>query len=389
MFDASEIQNAHFASISDSERLSLLNAQIAYAAAHSPYYREALAGFWPLPSLSALSRLPFLTPEALRLQGRRLVCVSASEIGRVVSLRTSGSTGDAKRLYFTRGDLERTVAFFAEGMAWMTAPGDRVAVLMPCGAPDGIGDLLCRALRRLGAEPLPIGMREDLSAVGRELLAAQPAVLVGFPWQVRLLALLTPALRPRAALLSADYIPTTLSALLRRQWGCAAPAHFGMTETGYGCAVEHPCRPGMVLRADELIAEIADPVHGDPLPPGETGELVLTTLRREAMPLLRYRTGDLAAMDAAGRITRILGRKDIPAEFYALQDRLCALPWLYDYTLRNGRLTALVSVEAPPDSPELLSAAAADAEVDLHPVPSSAAALLQIGKRAECFGLPR
>lgn len=383
MFDANEIRTSAFASLPDAARLDALNRQLSYAAAHSPYYCEALGSLKPLPSLSVLSRLPFLTAGTLRAQDRRLVCVPASEIARVVSLRTSGTSGEAKRLYFTRGDLERTVSFFAEGMAWMTAPGDRVAVLMPCAAPDGIGDLLCRALRRLGAEPLSVGLRSDLAAVGREMMLSRPQVLVGFPWQVRLLALLCPELRPRAALLSADYIPSTLPELLRTRWGCAVPAHFGMTETGYGCAVEHPCAAGMVLRADELLAEIVAPDSGVSLPPDQPGELVLTTLRREAMPLVRYRTGDLAEMDDTGRITRVFGRIGVPAEFYVLQDRLCALPWLYDYAVRDGRLIALVSPEAPPDSREILSAAAGGAEADLRLCPASAAALLQIGKRAE------
>lgn len=383
MFDASEIQSASFAAVPPAERLRALNDQIAYAAARSPYYRETLGGPAPLRSLSEAACLPFLTPEDLREQGRRLVCVPASDISRIVSLGTSGTSGPVKRLYFTRGDLERTTAFFAEGMAWMTAPGDRVAVLMPCGAPDGIGDLLCRALTRLGAEPLPIGMRPDLFAVGQELLRGGCDVVVGFPWQVRLLALLCPGLRPRAALLSADYIPETLPGLLRGLWHCAPLAHFGMTETGYGCAVEHPCAPGMVLRSDELLAEIIDPADGRPLPPGRKGELVLTTLRREAMPLLRYRTGDLAEMDAAGRIARVYGRRGVPSDFYALQDRLCALPWLYDYAWTDGRLIALSAPGAPPDGRELLSAAAGGAETELRPVPPSAAALLQLGKRAD------
>ncbi len=387
LFDAAEIRTASFAALPESERLRLLNAQLAYAAAHSPYYRETLGALHPLPAPYALSRLPFLTPETLRREGRRLVCVPASEIARIVSLRSSGTTGEPKRLYFTRGDLERTVAFFAEGMGWMATPGDRVAVLMPCAAPDGIGDLLCRALRLLGASPLPIGVRPDLAALAQELLADPPQVLVGFPWQVRLLFLLAPALRPRAVLLSADYIPETLPALIEDRWACKVLAHFGMTETGYGCAVEHPCAPGMVLRADELIAEIVDPDSGAPLPPGKPGELVLTTLRREAMPLLRYRTGDLAELDGSGRISRVFGRCGAPRSFYFQQDRLCALPWLYDYAAQNDHLLACVAENAPPDASARLSAAAGGAAVTLRRVSLAEAALLHSGKRAESLSL--
>ena len=381
MFDAEEIRTSSFAAVSEAERLRALNRQLSYAADRSPYYRETLGAAPVLSSLSDITRLPFLTAGTLRAQGRRLVCVPASEVARIVSLRTSATSGEAKRLYFTRSDLDRTVAFFAEGMGWMTAAGDRVAVLMPCDAPDGIGDLLCRALRHIGAEPLPVGMRSDLAAVGRELLNSRPQVLVGFPWQIRLLALLYPQLRPRAALLSADYVPVTLPPLLRARWGCAAPVHFGMTETGYGCAVEHPCAAGMVLRADELLAEIVSPDSGERCPPGQPGELVLTTLRREAMPLVRYRTGDLAVMDASGLIRRVCGRIGAPRSFYELQDKLCALPWLYDYDLKDGKLSVLAAQGAPADSAERLSAAAGCAEVSLKLLPADAASLLLQGKR--------
>ena len=148
MFDLSDITRSGFSSISDPERLALLNAQIAYAAANSPYYRETLGQIAPLTALRDITHLPFLTPEILRAQGNRLACVPASEIARIVSLQTSGSTGAAKRLSFSREDLEHTVEFFTEGMGWLCAPGDRAAILMPSTAPDGMVDLLCRALRR-------------------------------------------------------------------------------------------------------------------------------------------------------------------------------------------------------------------------------------------------
>ena len=381
LFDLDDIRTSSFAAVPGDERLRRLNEQLSYAASHSPYWRETLGEAAALSSLEALSGLPFLSPEILRVQGRRLVCVPGSEVARIVSLSTSGSTGDAKRLYFTRGDLERTVAFFSEGMGWMTAPGDRVGVLMPCAAPDGIGDLLCRALRRLGAEPLPLGADRDLLAVSKALREAGAAVLVGFPRQMRLLSLLCPALRPRAVLLSADYVPAALPALLRSRWDCAVTEHFGMTETGYGCAVEHPCAKGMVLRADELFAETVDVDSGAPCPPGQPGELVLTTLRREAMPLIRYRTGDLAVMDTAGRLTRILGRVGVAQRYYRMEDKLCALPWLYDHALDGDGLCALVSQDAPPDAQALLSGMTGGKRLSIRRISPAEAAKLPQGKR--------
>ena len=71
-----------------------------------------------------------------------------------------------------------------------------------------------------------------------------------------------------------------------------------------------------VVQALDLLPEVVDPLSGEPLPPGRPGELVLTTLQREALPLIRYRTGDMAVLTetpcACGsplpRLQRVLGR---------------------------------------------------------------------------------
>ena len=381
MFDPQEITASSFTAVEDETRLALLRSQLDYARQSSSFYRAHLADA-PLPdSLEALSALPLMDAETLRAAGRQAVCVDAGAVARIVSLHTSGSTGDAKRLYFTEGDLGRTAEFFAEGMAWMCAPGDRVAVLMPCGSPDGIGDLLCRALRSIGVEPLAIGIPQDYAAVGQQLLEARPAVLVGFPWHVRLLALRCPTLRPRAVLLSGDYTPAGLPPLVQSLWGCRVLNHFGMTETGYGCAVEHPCGSVMYLRRDELIAEVIDPESGAVLPAGTEGELVLTTLRREAMPLIRYRTGDLAVLDERGDLLAVHGRRSAAPGFYETQDALSALPWLFDYRIADGILTAELSLDAPDDAAaRLLAASGAAACVPERSAPAQARAF-DLGKR--------
>ena len=381
MFDPTEINQSGFVSVSDAERLALLNGQLRYAAARSAYYAETLAGLAPLTDLDALAALPFTDAGTLRREGRRLVCVPAGEIARIVSLSTSGSTGAAKRLYFTENDLARTVRFFSEGMSWLCARGDVCAILMPCAAPDGIGDLLCRALRAIGVCPLPVGLPEDLAVVRETLLRERPQVLVGFPWHLRLLALLCPTLRPRAVLLSGDYVPAGVGPLLEAQWKTTVTTHFGMTETGYGCAVQHPCGGVMHLRRDELIAEVVSPETGAPLPAGSTGELVLTTLRREALPLLRYRTGDRAVLSPAGDLVRVDGRLDVPREFYSLQDALSPLPWLWDYRVRDGRLSALLTPSAPGDAAALLEKCSG-LPAACRTVPADEISLFDRGKRS-------
>jgi phenylacetate-CoA ligase len=111
-----------------------------------------------------------------------------------------------------------------------------------------------------------------------------------------------------------------MRAQLQALWGCAAVDFYGLSEMiGPGVATECvEARDGLHLNEDHFLPEIVDPETGAPLPPGREGELVLTTLTREALPMIRYRTGDVTALDPSpcrcGRTTvrmaRIKGRTD-------------------------------------------------------------------------------
>ena len=358
---SAKINNASFVDVSEESILRALNEQLEYASSRSSFYAY-LAEFLPLSSLEDISALPLMSPEDIVSRGREMLCVSASQIRRIVSLQTSGTSREPKRLYFSREDLQHTVDFFAEGMGWMCEMGDKVGVLLPCSVPDGVGDLLARGLEKLGAKPLRLGLVESPALLAETLLKEKPAVLVGMPWQIRLLALALPDLRPKAVLLSADYVPESIYPLLEEIWGCRVLSHFGMTETCFGCAVESMLHRGMYLRRNELYAEVIDPESGKPLPAGERGELVLTTLRREAMPLIRYRTGDYARLskERGGCIESVCGRINASEAFYSLQEKLCPLKEILDYNISISgeilNLEAIVSDETVISA--ILSAAA-------------------------------
>lgn len=312
-----------FVSISDSERLALLSSELELAR-RSKFYSSRLPQ--RLDSFDELAGLPRMSAEDITEHGSSMVCVPGSDVARIVTLQTSGTLSKPKRIYFSRGDLERTVAFFDEGMRWMCSKGDRVGIFMPCSSPDGLGDLLFRGLERLGAEPLRYGMVARAGDLEPRFLSDRPRVVVGLPWQLRLLALAAPAARVGVVLLSADYVPDSCRAFFREAWGAEVLCHYGMTETGLGGAVESLRHDGMYIRRDELFFEVTDPATGLPLPDGEEGEIVITTLRREAMPLIRYRTGDLGKMcpDGSGRLDRVLSRLGSPLPFPD-GGRLCTL----------------------------------------------------------------
>ena len=293
----------------------------------------------------------FTTPEDLTARPEAYVKVTGQEIRRIVTLRSSGSTGSAKRLFFTAGDLERTVEFFRSGMGFICRPGDRVAACIGTLSPDGVGRLLEEGLRRLGAEPLLLGAVRDYGETVSALRSFRPHTIVGLPVQVRRLCLLAPELRPRTVLISGDYPAESLRHTLERVWGCAVFDHYGMTESGLGFAVQCPALEGRHVRGDELRVEIVEPGTDRVLPVGEWGEIVFTTLRREAMPLERYRTGDygrlLPGVCPCGytgqRLDRVLGRlteRAKPVSIYTLDEALLGWDALFDYaaSLEGERL---------------------------------------------------
>lgn len=308
-------------------QLELLNADLCHMATHSPLYRQRLtgAGRWsaaglrPLRDLAELAELPFTTADDLR-PGEALLCVSRDEVARMVTVSTSGSTGAPKRLAFSDTELARTRDFFAVGMAQMVTAGQHVAVLLP-GAhrPRGITDLLAGSLAPQGVrvtarmeladlllcapEQAPEGAALRLEAVRtawQALASTAPAglALVLLPRQMGCLWRAFPQTPPGlcAALCAADWLDPGLRRQVEQSWDCPVLDHYGSTESAFAGAVQCRCREGRHVRALDLLLEIVHPVTGEVLPAGETGELVITTLQRRAMPLLRYRTGDMASL---------------------------------------------------------------------------------------------
>ncbi|MCE5334404.1 MAG: AMP-binding protein [Desulfobacteraceae bacterium] len=276
-------------------QLEKLRETIDWSKARSPFYRERLAGAaaHDLTCPEDLWKLPFTTAEDLRREPHRFLCVSQSEVTRIVTLRTSGTAGIPKRVFFTAEDQERTIDFFHHGMATLAGPGDRVLVLLPAERPGSAGDLLIRGLKRLGALPVAYGHVLDAARTLDIIERERIDILVGVPVQILQLARLGGAgSAPGGVLLSTDYVPDGAVKEIARVWGCEVFTHYGMTEMGFGGGVECEARAGYHMRESDLFVEIVEPESGIPAEEGRPGEIVFTTLTRRAMPLIRYRTGD-------------------------------------------------------------------------------------------------
>ena len=284
-------------------QLQRLQWSIQHARQHSRFYREWFAQAPPiLSSLDELKAFPFTTAEDIRSDPNRFVCVSQDEIHRIVTLPTSGTTGASKRIFFTLDDQELTIDFFKVGMSTLAQKGDRVLILLPGQRPGSVGYLLKIGLERLGCAASIYGPVDNEEKVLEIMRSKEINVLVGAPVHLHRLARwdeankILPKSQIRSVLSSTDTLANTIRTNLQSIWSCEVFDHWGMTETGLGGGVECEAHQGFHLREADLYFEIIDPESGLPLPDGETGEVVVTTLTRVGMPLIRYRTGDLSRL---------------------------------------------------------------------------------------------
>ena len=283
---------------------ALLARAVRYAAERSSFYRERFARHALRPEeiggCDDLGRLPFTEPGEVAGAPYRFLCLSRARVERVHTFVTSGTTGPQKKLFWTRGDLGRIVRFMAAGIGTVAGPDDVVHICLPDGGPYSQADLLARGVAAIGARAVVAGpgrsAREQLDLIRRH----GSTVLFGYAGPLyrltrELEALCDPArCGVRVLFLAAEYVTEARRRELERIWNCRVRTHYGLTEMGLGVAVECEAGHGYHFNEADLLLEIIDPDSLEPAAPGEEGELVFTTLNREAMPLLRYRTGDLS-----------------------------------------------------------------------------------------------
>jgi phenylacetate-coenzyme A ligase PaaK-like adenylate-forming protein len=276
-------------------QLAKLNETLELARGKSAFYKKHFEGLpETLSALDELRQFPFTTAEDIRQNPLRFVCVSQGDIQRVVTLQTSGTTGEPKRIFFTADDQELTIDFFGVGMSTLVEAGWRVLIFLPGETPGSVGDLLRMGLERKGRKPIPYGMVKDPFHALDMMESQQADCLVGSPTQILSLARRWNSKNkaPRTILLSTDYVPAAIVNVLENIWGCKVFNHYGTTEMGLGGGVECEAHRGYHLREADMYFEIVNPETGEPVPDGEYGEVVFSTLTRRGMPLIRYRMGD-------------------------------------------------------------------------------------------------
>ncbi|MDQ2861090.1 MAG: AMP-binding protein [Pseudomonadota bacterium] len=285
--------------------------------------REAGAPDAPTLELEDLPRLPFTLKTDFRDHYPfGTLAVPREEIARLHA--SSGTTGKPTIVAYTRGDLDVWAELVAR---CLSAAGARRGDILHNAYGYGLftGGLgLHAGAERLGLAVLPVSGGQTERQI-QLILDLKPRIITCTPSYMLALAeaMERAGVDPRATSLEigvhgAEPWSEAMRGEIERRWGIAALDIYGLSEVmGPGVAQERSDTRGpLTLWEDHFLPEVVDPETGAPLPDGELGELVLTSLTREATPVIRYRTGDLtrlhppAAPHPFRRIERVLGRCD-------------------------------------------------------------------------------
>ena len=313
----------------DLEALQLRRLRQAVArAGRVPFYRQALAaaGVAPesLAALDDLRRLPFTSKDDLRRNHPLgLLAVPRAEVARIHG--STGTTGRPTFVAYTRADLDLWSSLCARFLvAGGLRPEHLVHVAFGYGLFTG-GFGLHQGIERVGAGVVPAAggntprqvlLLEDLRA---DVLVCTPSYALHIAEVARARGLDPRRLGLRYGHFGAEPWTEEMRGEIERELGILAFNNYGLSEVmGPGVSGECRERRGMHVQEDHFLVECLDPRTLEPVAEGATGELVFTTLSREAMPVLRYRTRDLASIDRSpcpcgrtgARMSRVMGRSD-------------------------------------------------------------------------------
>jgi len=301
----------------------------AWAAERVPFYRRAFvaAGVDPerIKSVDDLRRLPFTVKADLRDHYPwGLFAVPPRELARLHA--SSGTKGKPTLVGYTRGDLAIWREVMARSLAAAGAePGDLIQIAYGYGLfTGGLG--FHDGAEHMGLTVVPVSsgntlrqilLLQDLRPQG---LACTPSFALHIGESMREQGMDPRSAGVRYGLFGAEPWTEAMRGQLESLWGIAAVDFYGLSEImGPGVAVECAhARRGLHIAEDHFLPEVIDSATGEPVPAGAEGELVLTCLTKQALPMLRYRTGDITTLDpepcpcgrTSARMARIKGRSD-------------------------------------------------------------------------------
>ncbi|MCG8499243.1 MAG: phenylacetate--CoA ligase [Firmicutes bacterium] len=271
-----------------------------------PFYRDKMqkAGLVPedITSIEDLSKLPFTYKQDLRDNyPYGLFAAPMSEIVRIHA--SSGTTGKQTVVGYTRNDITVWSEVMARTLAAAGATKDSfIQVAYGYGLfTGGLG--VHYGAEYLGASVIPISggntqrQIQIMKDFGTNVLACTPSYALFLSETLDEMGIGPQDLKLRAGVFGAEPWSDNMRKEIENKLGILAIDIYGLSEViGPGVAYECECQNGMHIPEDHFYPEIIDPETGKVLPAGEKGELVFTTITKEGLPLIRYRTRDISAL---------------------------------------------------------------------------------------------
>lgn len=309
-------------------QLERLKAMVENIYHNVPFYRHAFqkVGMEPgdVTSLSDLKYLPFTTKQDLRDNyPYGMFTVPLSEIVRVHA--SSGTTGKPTVVGYTRKDLGTWAELMARTLtAGGTSKDSVIQIAYGYGLfTGGLG--VHYGAERIGASVIPISGGNTKRQImlmkdfGTTVLACTPSYAIYLAEAIEEMGVNLQDLKLKYGVFGAEPWSENMRKEIEKRLGISAIDIYGLSEIiGPGVAAECQCKAGLHIAEDHFIPEIIDPKTLKPLPYGQQGELVFTTITKEGIPVLRYRTRDISTLYpevcACGRthvrMGRITGRTD-------------------------------------------------------------------------------
>lgn len=287
-------------------RLERLRRLLLRAQTQVPYYRALFdeIGFdarRDLRSLAGLTRLPLLDKALIR---RHSADLRAEDAGDLARFNTGGSSGEPLIFYIGKERVSHDVAAKWRATRWWDVDiGDPEIVVwgspIELGAQDRARAVRDRVMRTMLLPAFEMSAA-NLDAFVARIRARRPRMLFGYPSALSHIARHAESrgqrmddLGIRVAFVTSERLYDEQRAQIARTFGCAVANGYGGRDAGF---IAHQCpHGGMHITAEDIIVEIVDD-EGRPLPPGATGEIVVTHLASGDFPFIRYRTGDVGAL---------------------------------------------------------------------------------------------
>ena len=305
-----------------------LKELVHYVYQHSPFYKKKFddAGVKPedIKKLDDIKKLPFTYKQDLRdTYPTGMFCVPNEQLVRFHV--SSGTTGKPTIVGYTKNDIDQWSLSLARALTSIgVGRGDVLQISYGYGLfTGGLG--MHYGAEEAGATVLPtsagntekqLELMQDLSTT---VLACTPSYMLFMNEAAKQAGIsLKDDTKLRIGILGAEPWSEEMRTRIEKSSGIKAYDIFGTSELSGPLFTECTYQDGIHIWADQFLVEIIDPETGEPLPDGEQGELVITTLVKEALPLIRYKIGDLTVKTSEPckcgrthpRIMRVLGRVD-------------------------------------------------------------------------------